>query len=122
LRKAYTLLRLGQRSELTHSEPSEQQVHTKVPSVVLWTPCSGVEWRVFELTIKVWRSGTTRKQPANQAVEGAEESLFILPDCTSPAQALWNHHVDRDMLNPTSDLLSHCHRRVYGVHDRIVED
>jgi hypothetical protein len=48
---------------------------------VLWTPCSGVEctWRVFEPTIRVWRSGTTRKQPANLAVEGAEESLTILP-------------------------------------------
>ena len=26
--------------------------------------------------------GTTRKQPANLAVEGAEESLSILPDYT----------------------------------------
>jgi hypothetical protein len=38
---------------------------------------------VFEPTIRVWRSGTTRKQPANLSVEGAEESLFILPDCTA---------------------------------------
>jgi hypothetical protein len=30
----------------------------------------------------------TGEQPANLAVEGAEESLTILPDCTSPAQAL----------------------------------
>jgi hypothetical protein len=36
---------------------------------------------VFEPTIRVWRS-TTRKQPANLAVEGAEESLTILPDYT----------------------------------------
>ena len=36
--------------------------------------------RVFEPTTRVWRSGTTRKQPANLAVEGAEESLSILPD------------------------------------------
>jgi hypothetical protein len=49
---------------------------------VLWTPCSGVEWRVFEPTIRVWRSGTTGKQPANLAVEAAEESLSILPDYT----------------------------------------
>jgi hypothetical protein len=35
---------------------------------------------VFEPTIRVWRSGTTRKQPANLAVEVAEESLYILPD------------------------------------------
>ena len=51
---------------------------------MLWTPCSGVEWRVFEptATIRVWRSGTTGKQPANLAVEVAEESLSILPDYT----------------------------------------
>jgi hypothetical protein len=61
---------------------SEQRVHSKCPSVVLWTPCSGVEWRVFERTIRVWRSGTTCKQPANLAVEGAEESLSILSDYT----------------------------------------
>jgi hypothetical protein len=42
----------------------------------------GVEWRVFEPTIRVWRSGTTRKQPTNLAVEAAKESLSILPDYT----------------------------------------
>jgi hypothetical protein len=38
----------------------------------------------FEPTIiSVWRSGTTRKQPANLEVERAEEeSLFILSDYT----------------------------------------
>jgi hypothetical protein len=35
---------------------------------------------VFEPTIRVWRSGTTRKQPANLGFEAAEESLSILPD------------------------------------------
>jgi hypothetical protein len=38
---------------------------------------------VFEPTIRVWRSGTTRKQPANLRVEGTEESLSILPDYTA---------------------------------------
>jgi hypothetical protein len=47
---------------------------------VLWTPCSGVEWDVFEPTIGFGEAATTRKQPANLAVEGAEESLSILPD------------------------------------------
>jgi hypothetical protein len=45
-------------------------------------------WRVFE---PVWRSGTTCKQPANLAVEAAEESLTIKPDYTPtvrPAPAL----------------------------------
>jgi hypothetical protein len=37
---------------------------------------------VFEPTIRVWRSGTARKQPANPAVEAAEESLSILFDYT----------------------------------------
>jgi hypothetical protein len=61
---------------------------------VLWTPCSGVEWRVkddvarrvewrvFEPTIRDWRSGTTGKQPTNLGFEAAEESLSILPDYT----------------------------------------
>jgi hypothetical protein len=37
---------------------------------------------VFEPTIRVWTSGTTCKQPANLAVEAAEESLSIHPDYT----------------------------------------
>jgi hypothetical protein len=71
---------------LSHTQPSEQthpqdsRYTPRCPSVVLWTTCSGVEWRVFEPTIRVWRSGTTCKQPANLAVERAEESLSILPD------------------------------------------
>jgi hypothetical protein len=43
--------------------PAHPQISThtpRCPCVVLWTPCSGVEWRVFEPTIRVWRSGTTR--------------------------------------------------------------
>jgi hypothetical protein len=47
---------------------------------VLWTPCSGVEWRVFEPAGKGRESGTTGKQPANLAVEAAEKSLSTLPD------------------------------------------
>jgi hypothetical protein len=39
-------------------------------------------WSVFERTIRVQRSGTTCKQPVNLKVEGAEESLSILPDYT----------------------------------------
>jgi hypothetical protein len=37
---------------------------------------------VNQPTIRVWRSGTTCKQPANLAVEGAEESLSIISDYT----------------------------------------
>jgi hypothetical protein len=65
-------------SSATH--PSEQQVHSKVS---LRRAVDVVQWRVFEPTVRVRRSGTTRKQPANLAVEGAEESLTILPDYTS---------------------------------------
>jgi hypothetical protein len=46
----------------------------------VWTPYSGVEWGVFEPLSR--GSGTTGKQPANLAVEGAEESLSILSDYT----------------------------------------
>jgi hypothetical protein len=38
---------------------------------------------VFEPTIRVWGSGKG-KQPANLAVEGAEESLSILPTIHPP--------------------------------------
>jgi len=65
-----------------HPHPQNSRFTPRCPSVVLWTPCSGVEWRVFEPTIRVWRSGTTCKQPANLAVEVAEEFLSILPDYT----------------------------------------
>jgi hypothetical protein len=62
--------------------PSEQQVPSKVSLRRAVDPCSGVDWAVFEPTIRVWRSGTTCKQPANLTVEGAEESLSILSDYT----------------------------------------
>ena len=45
---------------------------------MLWTPC-GVEWGAFEAS---GPAATTRKQPANLAVEGTEESLYILPNYT----------------------------------------
>ena len=84
---------------------------------MLWTPCSGVKWRVFEPTIRVWRCGTTRKQPANLAVEGCGlvpvHPLRLHTHRTSPAQALLTtltRHAD-----PTSDLFSHFHRRVSGL-------
>ena len=48
---------------------------------MVWTPCSGVEWGVFEPASR--GSGTTCKQPVNLAVEGAEEFLsMILSDYT----------------------------------------
>ena len=78
---------------LTHwrvrSQPHPQrQTHPQIsrnisrcPSVVLWPPCSGVEWGAFEPAITVRGSGT-REQPANLAVEGSEESLSTLSDYT----------------------------------------
>jgi hypothetical protein len=67
---------------LKSDPPSEQQVHSKVSLRRAVDAVYGVEWRVFEPTIRVWRSGTARKQPANPAVEAAEESLSILFDYT----------------------------------------
>jgi hypothetical protein len=69
-------------SLLARPQPSssEQQAHSKVSlrrAVDAVQRC-GVAC-VFEPTIRVRRRGTRRKQPANPAVEGAEESLYILP-------------------------------------------
>ena len=72
---------------------------------------------MFEPTIRVWRSGTARKQPANLAVESAEESLSIISDYTPTVRPRPSavDHLDRDAA--TFDLLSHCHRHVMsGVH------
>jgi hypothetical protein len=65
---------------LEQPHPQNSRYTPRCPSVVLWTPCSGVA-RV-RADHQVQRSGTTRKQPANLAVEGTEESLSILADCT----------------------------------------
>ena len=51
--------------------------------MVEWVWNNIVERRVFEPTIRVWRSGTTGKQPANLAVESAEESLSIISNYTA---------------------------------------
>ena len=76
---------LARRSE---SRTLREQTHPQIsrntprcPSVVLWPPCSGVEWGAFEPAITVRGSGT-REQPANLAVEGSEESLSTLSDYT----------------------------------------
>jgi hypothetical protein len=68
-------------------------------------------------------ASTTCKQPANLAVEAAEWSLSILPDYTPTVRPRPSavDHLARDMLNPTSDLLSHCHRRVYGARCALAE-
>ena len=48
---------------------------------MLWTPCSGVEWRAFELAIRVGKRHVAQAA-CNLAVDGAEESMSILPDYT----------------------------------------
>jgi hypothetical protein len=67
---------------------------------VLWTPCSGVEWGVFDRPSGFGEAATTRKQPANLAVEGAEEFLSILPDYKPTVRPRPSavDHLDRDML------------------------
>jgi hypothetical protein len=67
-------------------------------------------------------AATTRKQPANLAVEVSEKFLSILPDYAATVRPPPKRcdHLDRDIA-ATSDLLSHCHRRVYGVRCALVE-
>ena len=66
-------------SRRTHppSHPQSSRYTPRCPSVVLWTPCSGVEW---VCSSRHQGLDKAREQPANLAVEGAEESLSILPD------------------------------------------
>jgi hypothetical protein len=49
---------------LTHPHPQSSRFTPMCPSVVLWTPCSGVEWRVFQPT-----SGLERRLDVQAACE-----------------------------------------------------
>ena len=64
--------------------PQSSRYTARCPSIVLCTPCIGVEWgdRTSSQGL-AWRSGTTGKQPANLAVESAEESLSIISNYTA---------------------------------------
>jgi hypothetical protein len=77
--------------------PSKQQVHSKVS---LRRAVDAVQWCGVWFEPPSGPAATTRKQPANLAVEAAEESLSILPDYTPtvrpPPSA--HDHVDQDML------------------------
>ena len=67
----------------SHTPSEQQQAHSKVSlrrAVDAVQRC-GVA-RVFEPAIRVWRSGTTREQPANLGFESAEEPLSTPPDFT----------------------------------------
>jgi hypothetical protein len=82
-------------SSLTHA-PSEQthlsssRFTPRCPSVVLWTPCSGGEWRVFEPAIKRKRhDGQAACEPGGGGCGGVPvHPARLHTHRTSPAQAL----------------------------------
>jgi hypothetical protein len=93
---------------LAASPPSEQQVHSKVSLRVLWTPCSGVEWRVSDPALKGPRHD---EQAACEPGGGECGGVPVHParlhgHRTSPAQALLTILMRHAA---TFDLLSHCH-------------
>jgi hypothetical protein len=75
-------------SEQTH--PQNSRNTPRCSSVVLWTPCSGVEWRVFEPTIKGKRhDGQAACEPGGGGCGGIPvHPLRLHTHRTSPAQAL----------------------------------
>ena len=88
--------------------PSEQQYTPRCPSVVLWTPCSGVEWRVSDPALKGKRHD---EQAACEPGGGGRGGVPVHParlqtHRTSLAQCvltiLMRHAA-------TFELLSHCH-------------
>ena len=117
--KEFDALTKPESSLITPAPCQNSRCTPRCPSVVLWTPCSGVEWVRSNRTSRA--GGTTRKQPANLAVKSAEESLSILPDNTPtvrpPPSAV--DHLGETCCNV--DLLSHCHRRRYGVRCALVD-
>ena len=99
------------------SPPSDQQVHSKVSLRRAVDAVQRWRVRVFEpavqggkparcaSSLRTWR-WRVRRSPCPSCPT-------THPPYVPRPSAL--DHLDRDMLNPTSDLLSHCHRRVYGV-------
>jgi hypothetical protein len=76
----------GSHPHAQSSEPSDKQVHSKVSLRRAVDAVQRCGAGCVRAASRVRRSGTTRKQPANLAVEGAEESLSILPDYTPTAR------------------------------------
>ena len=99
-------------SEQTH--PQSSRYTPRCPSIVLWTLCSGVEWGV-----RTDHQGLEKRRDAQAACEPGGGGCGGVPDHparlhthrTSPAQALLTMLTGHAA---TSDLLSHCHRRVSG--------
>jgi hypothetical protein len=77
---------LTNRVALAHTPaPSEQpdpRTTPKCPFVVLWTPCSCVEWGVLSRPSGFGEAARRASSPTNLAVAGSEQSLSILPDYT----------------------------------------
>jgi hypothetical protein len=82
----------------TPNPPQHNRFTPRCISVVLWTPCSGVEWCVSKPALKgsSCRFGKRHdaNRPANLAVEGAEERLSILPDYTPTRPCALDHLVE----------------------------
>jgi hypothetical protein len=96
------------------THPQSSRYTPRCPSVVLWTPCSGVEWRVFEPAVNggkvARRASSLRTWRWRVRSSPCPSSPTTRPPYVPRPSAL--DHLERYMLNPTSDLLSHCHRRV----------
>jgi hypothetical protein len=104
-------------SEQTH--PQNSRCTPRCPTVVLWTPCSGVEWRVFEPTIRVWKRHDRQAacEPGGGGCRGVHVHPARLHSHRTPRPSALDH-LD---LNPTSDLLSHCHRRACAIRCALAE-
>jgi hypothetical protein len=99
--------------------PQSSRYTARCPSIVLCTPCSGMEWGVIEPALRVWLGEAARRASSLRTWRWrvrrspCPSSPTTHPPYVPRPSAV--DHVDRNMLNPTSDLLSHCHRRMYGV-------
>jgi hypothetical protein len=76
---------------LTHPHPQSSRYTPRCPSVVLWTPCSGVGWRVFEPAVTVGKRHDAQAacEPGRGGCGGVPvHPLRLHAHRTSPAQAL----------------------------------
>jgi hypothetical protein len=85
---------------LRAAHPQNNSNTPRRPSVVLWTPCSGVEWRVFEPAVN--GCGEAARRASSLRTWGLRARRSPCPPCPThppyvPRPSALDH-LDRDML------------------------
>ena len=118
------LSRTHPQSQTEQTHPQNSRFTPRCPSGVLWTPCSGVEWRVSDPALKGKRHDEQAAcEPGGRGSGGVPvHPARLHGHRTSPAQALLTILTETCCNALTCSRTATVVRGVPGVHWRIVED